>query len=88
MTLITPVTSQTPLKQLLNASPITQKALTLSRNLDECKPLPASASVTRARLQEPELASAPMRQGLTLVHFSAQSEPFLTHKTKGTGNIP
>jgi hypothetical protein len=29
----------TPPKQLLNAPPLPQKALTLSRNVDECKPL-------------------------------------------------
>jgi len=38
--LILPHTLDTPPKQLPNAPPIAQKLLTLSRKVDECKPLP------------------------------------------------
>ena len=38
-----PNTSQTPSKQPLNAPPIPQKALSLSRKVDECKPLAVGA---------------------------------------------
>jgi hypothetical protein len=55
----------TPPKQPLNAPPITQKALKLSRKGNECKPLPATTHSTRL---------APTLQGLTLVPFSDQRE--------------
>jgi len=48
--------------------------LKLSSNVNECNPLPSS-----------RLRSATW-QGLTLVHFSAQPEPFL--KQKHTLNTP
>ena len=47
--------------------------------MDECKPhkpLPAAIALT----VEPAAAAAAI-QGLTLVHFSAQPEPFLTQNT-------
>jgi len=46
-----------------------QKALTLSREVDECKPLPLG-------FLGPEGAAG---QGLTLVHFSAEREHFMSH---------
>jgi len=63
--------------------------------VNECKPLPAATSPSSAVTA----ASAPshaasacalaVKQGLTLVHFSAQPQPFLTLKTSPTAlNTP
>jgi len=41
--MLTPDTRETPPKQPLNAPPIPHKALTLSRKVDECKPLTAGS---------------------------------------------
>jgi hypothetical protein len=46
-------------------TPISEEALTLSLKVDECKPLAMGLNVWACR------------QGFTLVHFSAQPEPFL-----------
>ena len=48
--------------------------LKLSSNVDECKPLPAASRCT----------ANTVLQGLTLVHYSAQLEPFLTPNTPQT----
>ena len=42
--LIPPNTPYTPPTQPLNAPPVPQEALTLSRKVDECKPLPAGGT--------------------------------------------
>ena len=59
--------------------------LKLSWNRNECKPLPSSGgsavSLFPSRVSSSSLAIPPMHagsQGLTLVHFSAHPEPFLT----------
>jgi len=44
--------------------------------VDECKPLPTVAITTMFL----EVVTTARLQGLTLVHFSAQLEPCLTHK--------
>ena len=72
----TPYTRDT---QPLHAPPIPLKALKLSWEVNECMPLvsgeaDADADVHRGRGHRPG-------QGLTLVHFSAQPEPFLTLNT-------
>ena len=46
---------------------VRQTRLKLSWKVNECKPLRAGGAL-------------PPRQGLTLVHYSAQLEPFLTRK--------
>ena len=52
-----------------------QNALTLSREVDECKPLPL---LRRARVEREQFArQRALRQGLTLVHFSAQRKHIL-----------
>jgi len=43
-------------------------------------PLPSARSVTPAVLGARFQTSAALRQGLALVHFTAQPEPFLTQK--------
>jgi len=55
---------------------------TLSRKVDDCKPLAWGCCGRGARPARP-------RQGLTIVHFSAQHEPSLTQKhILNTHNIP
>jgi hypothetical protein len=49
--------------------------------VDECKPLPlAACSVSHGTKDFIARFAITFRQGLTLVHFSAQLEPCLTHK--------
>ena len=83
-------------KQLQSATPAPQKALTLSRKLDECKPLARGNPCLHFIIASPDIVlhqhssrnvrgvprvQADWRQGLTVVHFSAQPEPLLTQNT-------
>jgi len=56
-----------------------QSKLKLSGNGNQCKPLPRVHRHVELRLSDSDLQS--ILQGLTLVHFSAQPEPFLTQNT-------
>jgi len=55
---------------------VPQTVLTLSRQVEECKPLNEGHAEPAAQLRRCRRAQ---RQGLTLVHFSAQPEPFWSH---------
>ena len=44
--MLAPATPYEPPKQPLNAPTVPQKALTLSRKANECKPLPVAVTVT------------------------------------------
>jgi hypothetical protein len=73
-TLYTPPNApSTRATQPLRAPPIPFKALKLSRQVDECKPL-ASGRITWSLSSDCSTCS---RQGLILVHFSAQLECFV-----------
>ena len=55
--------------------------------MDECKPLilgSADQAMGAEAASRGAAAPAGQRQGLTLVHFSAQSEPYLTRNTPFT----
>jgi len=61
--------------------------------MDECKPLLLGSCVDHAKLKTKvrrlyDIANilSSLRQGLTLVHFSAKPEPFLTHNTPESPN--
>jgi len=71
-------------EQSLNAPPIPQKALTLRRKVDECKPLgpgwrgrPLLPRLAVAAAASRPAVAAAAGQGLTLVHFSAQLKRIL-----------
>ena len=84
-------------KQTLNAPPIAQKALTLSRKVNECKPLPRASLNASCATHSPDpvaaaprLTQTPTARGL---HSStSQLEPFLREKhtldTPNTPNLP
>ena len=60
-----PNTSYKPPKQPLNAPPIAQKALTLSRKVDKCKPLPWAPPPTPGSPSSPASAApSPPTRGL------------------------
>jgi len=75
----------------LSATPIPQKVLTLSREVYECKPLARGQpdddgedtgwQVSAGFKGRSRGTRRGERQGLTLIHFSAQPEPFLTQNT-------
>ena len=62
--------------------------------MDECKPLPppifvvVAAAALSLAISRATSSSMARSQGLTLVHFSAQLEPCLTHKTPYTPYTP
>jgi len=56
---------------------IQQKALKLSRKVDECKPLHQGQVQRRARDAQAVVPTVRRWAGLTLVHFSAQLERFV-----------
>jgi len=68
---IAPDTAYKPSKQPLNAPPIPQKALTLSRKVDECKPLPVFSSSRTA-----SILPAPAARGLHSSTFQLNVSAF------------
>ena len=77
-----PTAAATRARQPLHAPPIPDKALKLSRKVDECKTLTRGGTRSRTRASSTRCSSATLTarcwQGLTLVHFSAQLEPCLS----------
>ena len=74
-----------------------QKALTLSRKVEECAPLAdgepdrpgrRAGGVQHHRLVLQALRRGRQRQGLTIVHFPAQPQPFLSRITPYTPLTP
>ena len=61
-----------------------QNALTLSRKVDECKPLRRGVLRCLLRRRPRAAAGDPIWQGPTLVHFSAQPVPFFVTKSPWT----
>ena len=80
---ILPYTLYTTPTQPLAAPPIPHEALKLSREVDECKPLPtppAPPDPIALRFTDPSVgrsSTAAGDQGLTLVHFLAQRKHIL-----------